>query len=74
VEEARQAYLALFNGDRPRADLLLRAMKQWASDRQANPAGVDAKQVEQFSQWVAQRETIHSQTAGATTSANLRTW
>jgi tetratricopeptide (TPR) repeat protein len=74
IDEARQAYLMLFSGDRARADLLLNAMKSWVAERRTNAAGVDAKQLDTFAAWVAQRETIHAQTPAVASTANIRTW
>jgi tetratricopeptide (TPR) repeat protein len=74
LEEAQQAYLALFVGDRDRADLLLTAMKKWVADRRANPASLAPSQVDAFAQWVAQREAIHAQVPVVATNANIRSW
>lgn len=65
VAEAKQAYLMLFSGDRPRADLLYAAMKRWAAD---HPDGDAA-----FAKWIAEREPLHA-TATQTASKDLRTW
>jgi tetratricopeptide (TPR) repeat protein len=74
IEDARKAYLTLFSGDRPRADLLLAAMKNWVAERRANPAGVDAAQIDTFAQWVSQRESVHAQAPAVASTANIRTW
>lgn len=74
IDDARQAYLMLYSGDRPRADLLLGAMKKWVDDRHANPAGVEAAKIDQFAQWVSQREAIHAQNPAPSSSAAIRSW
>ena len=71
LDDAKEAYQILFAGDRPRADVLLDAMKNWVDQRKsdANP------QVDEFAKWVEQRQTIHRQTGSLTTSsAKIRTW
>ena len=75
IDEARQSYMALFNGDRARADLLLEAMKQWVAAKKTDPSGVDTQQIEQFGKWIEQRDVIHKQTTSLSTkSADIRSW
>lgn len=75
VNEAREAYLALFNGDRPRADLLFAAMTRWVAARSADPAGADPQQVAALAKFVEERAAIHAQTSPASlASKELRTW
>ncbi|HVR44265.1 MAG TPA: tetratricopeptide repeat protein [Thermoanaerobaculia bacterium] len=74
VEEAQEAYLALFAGDRPRADVLFEAMQRWVVERRANPAGVAADQLERFAAWVDQRKTVHRQTTAQAGSSSGRSW
>jgi tetratricopeptide (TPR) repeat protein len=63
VEDAKTAYMGLFNADRPKADMLVGAMKKWIETRRQNPAGVDAQTIEEFSKWVSQRQEIATQTS-----------
>jgi len=76
LEDARKAYLDLFAGSRDLAGQLLTAMKSYVEQRRAAPNGVDAQALEQFAQWVSERETIALQTAmldtGAGSSASWR--
>ncbi len=62
VDEAREAYIDLFSGDRARADQLLAAMKRWVETRRADPGGVDPETVQEAGRWVEQREEIARQT------------
>lgn len=74
LEDAKQAYLLLFRGDRQRADLLLGAMKNWVTERRADPAGLDAKTIDEFAAWVTQREAVHAQYPSNATTAAIRSW
>ncbi|HYI12436.1 MAG TPA: tetratricopeptide repeat protein [Thermoanaerobaculia bacterium] len=75
VAEARDAYLLLFSGDRPRADLLFAAMTKWVAARSADPAGADPQQVAALAKFVEERAAIHAQTSAATmASKDMRTW
>src|SRR5207249_4008968 len=62
VEEAKKAYMALFTGDRGRADELLQAMKGWVEKRRAEPGTLAPDTVQEFSRWVGQREELAGQT------------
>jgi len=62
VEDAKLAYMALFPGDRGRADELLKAMKGWVEKRQAEPGTLPPDAVQEFAHWVAQREELAGQT------------
>ncbi len=75
INDAKEAYKLLFSGDRRSADTLLEAMKKWVEQRRTDPAGVDAKQLDDFAKWVEQRQTIHSQTGALTkSSSTTRSW
>lgn len=63
VEEAKAAYMTLFNSDRTRATELSNAMGKWVTARKADPAGVDPKTIEDFSTWLSQRLELAKQTA-----------
>jgi tetratricopeptide (TPR) repeat protein len=62
LEEAKTAYMQLFNADRPRADELASAMKVWVETRRKEPAGLSPETIEEFAKWVAQREEIAGRT------------
>jgi tetratricopeptide (TPR) repeat protein len=75
IDEARKTYTDLFSGDRPRADALLIAMKSFVAARRADPAGLDAAQLDAFAKWVEQREIIHGQTVALTAqTSTFRSW
>lgn len=65
IEEAKQAYLDLYAGNRKLADQLLVAMKSWVQNKRAaapaDPAALDA-----LDQWLQEREQIAGQTASFT--------
>jgi tetratricopeptide (TPR) repeat protein len=65
IEDAKQAYLDLYAGNRKLADQLLVAMKNWVQSKRAStpadPAALDA-----LDQWVQEREQIAGQTASLT--------
>jgi tetratricopeptide (TPR) repeat protein len=63
IEEAKAAYMTLFNSDRTRATELSNAMSKWLTARRADPAGVDTQTIEDFSTWLTQRLELAKQTA-----------
>jgi len=74
LSEAKDAYLALFSGNRKLAAQLLTAMQAWVGDHRTNPAGVEAPAVEAFASWVSERSTIASQTASLTREGASARW
>jgi len=62
IEEAKQAYMQLFPGDRSHADDLLGAMKTWVEKRRKDPGAVSPGTLDDFARWVAQRDEIAVQT------------
>jgi tetratricopeptide (TPR) repeat protein len=63
IEDAKAAYMSLFNNDRPRATELSNAMTKWLAARKTDPAGVDAKTIQDFETWLNQRLELAKQTA-----------
>ena len=63
VEDAKAAYMSLFNNDRTRAIELSTAMSKWLMARRADPAGVDQKTIDDFATWLSQRLELAKQTA-----------
>lgn len=61
VEEAKAAYMTLFERDRARADELLAAMKAWVASRQADPGAVSQAAIEDLAAWVASRDSVAQQ-------------
>jgi tetratricopeptide (TPR) repeat protein len=74
LEEAREAYLLLFAGDRARAGILLEAMKSWVSERRADPGAIAAEKIDQFADWVSKREIFHQQTGSVSATSASRSW
>jgi tetratricopeptide (TPR) repeat protein len=62
VSEAKEAYMTLFRSDRPRAQELGEAMVAWVKSRRSDAAGIPAEKIEEFADWLAQREEIATQT------------
>jgi len=60
LDEAKEAYMELFQNDRVLADQLITAMIAWVAARRDDAGGLDAVVVDQFAQWVAQRNTLAS--------------
>lgn len=63
LDEAKEAYMELFRGDRERADELMMAMQRWVEERQADPGGLDSSTIDEFSLWVVDRAEISGNTA-----------
>ena len=74
LEDAKQAYLTLFAGNRKLAAQLLAAMQSWVGEHRGNPAGVDGASLESFASWVSERSAIASQTAGLTREGASAGW
>lgn len=74
LEDAKQAYLALFAGNRKLAAQLLAGMQAWVGEHRGNPAGVDGASLEAFASWVSERSTIASQTAALTREGSSASW
>lgn len=55
LEEAKSAYMDLYNHSRDRAERLMRAMQQWVIERRADPQGVKAGDLDAFAQWISER-------------------
>jgi tetratricopeptide (TPR) repeat protein len=67
VEDAKNDYMLLFQGQRPLADQLMVAMQKWVTDRKA--AGNAAPEVDALAQWIDERSNIARQTASLATDA-----
>jgi len=72
LDDAKAAYMELFNADRKRADELSSAMTKWVDARRQDPAGVDPKSIEEFSTWLSQRLEIARQTTALLPSKDAR--
>ena len=67
IEDAKNAYMLLFQGQRPLADQLMVAMQKWVTDRKT--AGNAAPEVDALAQWIDERSNIARQTASLATDA-----
>jgi tetratricopeptide (TPR) repeat protein len=74
LSEAKEAYLALFGGNRKLAAQLLTAMQAWVGEHRGNPTGVDGPSLDAFASWVNERSAIASQTAGLTREGAAASW
>jgi len=63
VDEAKSAYMQLFQSDRAKAEELLEAMQQWVESRREDSAGLDQGQVDAFAGWVDERTELSAVTA-----------
>lgn len=61
VEEAKSAYMTLFESDRGRADELLDAMRTWVEEKRVDPGSVSNAAVEDLAAWVATRGSVARQ-------------
>jgi len=63
LDEAKGAYMELFNHERAYADELLAAMQKWLVKHQTDAGGMSAKSISSFDQWVKERDAIAKQPA-----------
>ncbi len=63
LDDAKTAYMTLFNADRARADELAAAMQSWLQKRRQDAAGLAPETIEDFAKWLSQREEIAGQTS-----------
>jgi tetratricopeptide (TPR) repeat protein len=61
IDDAKSAYMQLFQSSRPLADQLMAAMQKYVSDRRA--AGNAAPEIDALAQWIDERSNIARQTA-----------
>ena len=60
LDEAKGAYMELFQSDRVLAEQLMAAMLSWVAARRDDADGLDTAVVEQFAEWVEQRNELAS--------------
>ena len=60
LAEAKEAYVELFQNDRALADQLMAAMLTWVATRRDDAGDLDTAVVEQFAEWVEQRNELAS--------------
>jgi|SRR6185436_2797699 len=74
LNDAKQAYLALYSSNRKLAAQLLTGMQDWIGSHRGNPAGVDTASLEAFASWVSERSAIAAQTASLTREGASASW
>lgn len=60
LDDAKEAYMELFQSDRVLADELMAAMIAWVAARRDDAGGLDAAVINQFAEWVDQRNALAS--------------
>lgn len=72
IEDAKGAYMQLFEMDRERAAELMTAMKRWLEERRGDARGLSEETLESFAAWVEERSDLVAQ-VGTLVSAG-RSW
>jgi tetratricopeptide (TPR) repeat protein len=65
LDEAKAAYMDLFNHARPLADQLMVSMQKWLEAHRADAGRMRAADIESFGKWLQERDGIAKQTASA---------
>jgi tetratricopeptide (TPR) repeat protein len=65
LDDVRIAYMDLFNHAPDLAARLMVAMQKWLADRQADPRGMRAGEIDAFGKWLSEREGLAKQTASS---------
>jgi tetratricopeptide (TPR) repeat protein len=63
LDEAKAAYMNLFNHARPLADQLMASMQKWLASHRAAPGAMRAADIDSFDKWLQERDGIAKQTA-----------
>ena len=72
IEEAKAAYMQLFEMDRDRAAELMTAMKRWIAERRSDAGELSQETIDSFAAWVEERSDLVAQVG---TLASLdRSW
>src|SRR5258707_13949085 len=67
VEDARAAYLTLYDGgDKVRAQALADAMQRWVVARRSDAGGVAPGKIDELAKWLSQRSELAAQSGSAT--------
>jgi tetratricopeptide (TPR) repeat protein len=65
LDDAKAAYMDLFNHARPLADQLMMSMQKWLEIHRASANGIRAADIDSFGKWLEERDGIAKQTASA---------
>jgi tetratricopeptide (TPR) repeat protein len=71
LDEAKAAYMNLFNHSRPLADELMVWMQKWLESHRVAANGMRAADIDSFGKWVQERDGIAKQTASAAAPAPI---
>jgi tetratricopeptide (TPR) repeat protein len=74
LDEAKDAYLSLYTGNRALASQLLAAMQEWVGAHRTDPSGVEPAALDAFASWVSERSQIASTTAALTREGASARW
>jgi tetratricopeptide (TPR) repeat protein len=66
LDDAKAAYMDLFNHERPLADQLMVSMQKWLASHRAAANGMRPADIDSFEKWLQERDGIAKQTASAT--------
>jgi tetratricopeptide (TPR) repeat protein len=69
LEDAKAAYMDLFNHERPLADQLMVSMQSWLESHRAAANGMRAADIDAFDKWLQERGGIAKQTASTSAAA-----
>jgi len=69
LDDAKTAYMNLFNHARPLADQLMATMRIWLESHRVAANGMRAADIDSFGKWLQEREGIAKQTASASAAA-----
>jgi tetratricopeptide (TPR) repeat protein len=61
LDDAKSAYMDLFNHQRDRADQLMAAMQKWLAEHRTNANGMRAADIDAFDKWLHERDGIAKQ-------------
>jgi tetratricopeptide (TPR) repeat protein len=74
IEEAKAAYMTLFQNSRPLANELMAAMHRWADARHQDAQGLASADIDAFTQWMDERSSVAAQTASLGMGAPQAGW
>ena len=69
LDDAKSAYMNLFNHARPLADQLMATMQTWLESHRAAANGMRAGDIDSFGKWLQEREGVAKPTASASSAA-----
>ena len=74
IDDAKQAYLDLYAGNRTLAAKLLTAIKGWATTQRASSTGTGGLNLDELDKWIQERSQIAGQTAALTRAGTASAW